>query len=432
MAEATALNTAPVSRPYVSEYVNEAVQLPDKVFGMFKQSERKPMNRKGYQFSILVRSNPNIGGGMNSGDTMLAGAGDDYIQLCIGATVSNGARAKDGGNLREEMDAQYFGLTPTQQDVLDASRFATEQDKNVCFGGLTFSRGVITVIPTYSAPYSTVTFDAAQGGSYYLNEMEGRSFLVHDPTSFSAHGGTTPFVLYDIPTPTTARFIGDMTGGTAIAANDILVPTGTATGHSSVNKGIRNLMYMAGIATGDYFTASRDTQPKIRPIVKDLTGNEVTRAVLEFMDGLFTFKWPAIPEGTKNHVDLFSPSQRIKMLFQAEGPMRINTTDGGGINYSPKTEFRGWGQRRHEMDVYIPDSTWFIFLMTKGYRYVQKEFGPWNYDGQDWRAIPDTGSIRDAVQKHWIAVDAVGHEDCGKNLTMINCSTSGSTIKSST
>jgi hypothetical protein len=431
MAEETAVTSYPVSEPYRSKLVKRTVQLTSRTFGRFKESTRRPINDKGYMFSLLTRSNPNIGGGMNSGDTMLIGGSDTYIQLLVGSVVTNGARAWGGGALRQQKDGNYYGLNRTEQDVLDADRFASEHNKDLCFSGITKSRGVVSGTPTYDAGtnLSTVTFLSPQGGSYYLREMEGRSFLFHHPTTFAAKGGTTPFVLHSVPTKTTAKFVGDVTGGTAIATNDIVVPTGTAGGASSVNKGIRNLEYMTPV-TGDYFTADVDTQDKLRGIQYDLAGNEVTRAVLEYMDGLFSFNQPNNEMGTKGHTDLFSPTQRMKMLFQAEGAIRINSTDGS-TTYNPKIEYRGWNGRPYFMDPHILDTNWFIFYFPEAYRYVQKEFGPWNYDGLTERAIPDSGSIRDALQKHYIAVDQVGHEDPRMNLMIINASTAGAALKTS-
>ena len=430
--EETAPQSFPVSQPYISQLVRRTVQLPSRTFGRIKQSERKPINDKGYMFSILTESNPQIGGGMNSGDTMLVGGSDAYIQLVVGSVVTNGARAWGGGALRQQADGKYFGLNRAEQEVLDADRFATEQNKNLCYAGISYSRGVFTAIPVYDAGtgLSTATFSAAQKGSYFLKEMKGRSFLAHHPTTFAAHGGTTPFVLNSVPTKTTATFVGDMTGGTGIANLDILVPTGTADGHSSVNKGIRNLEYMTPV-TGDYFTADVDTQDKLRGIQYDLTGNEVTRAVLEYVDGLYSFNYPMDEEGTKNHTDLFSPTQRAKMLFQAEGPMRINTTTGGGFSYDPKTDFRGWGGREYKMDVHILDTNWFMVRFQDMYRGVQKEFGPWNYDGMDVRSIPASGSIRDAIQKHYLAVDAVWNEEPRHSIMLLNCATAGAPLATS-
>lgn len=426
MPEQTSVSTFPVSQPYRSEMVKKTVQLPSRTFGrFFKESKRRPINDKGYMFSILTSSNPNVGGGMNSGDTMLVGGSDEYIQLLIGSVVTNGARAWGGGALRQQMDKNYYGLSKAEQDVLDADRFATEHNKDLCYSGITKSRGVVNGTPTYDSGtgLSTVTFLAAQNGSYYLKEMRGRSFLFHHPTTFAAHGGTTPFVLHSVPTKLTARFVGDVTGGTAIATNDIIVPTGTAGGASSLNKGINNLEFMTPV-TGDYYTADVDTQDKVRGLQYDLDGDEVTRAVLEYVDGLFEFNQPNNAVGTKNHVDLFAPTQKMKILFQTEGLIRINTTDGSA-KYNPKTEFVGWNGRRYFTDPHILPTNWFIFDVADAYRYVQKEFGPWNYDGLNERAIPDSGSIRDALQKHYIAVDQVGHEDPRQNILLLNCATAG-------
>lgn len=431
MPEATAATTFPVSKPYISEFVKRTVQLPSRTFGRFKESKRKPINDKGYMFSLLTASNPQIDGGMNSGDTMLVGGSDTYVQLLVGSVVSNGARAWSGGALRQQMDGNYYGLNRAEQDVLDADRFATEHNKDLCYSGITKSRGVVSGTPTYDSGtgLSTVTFLSTQKGSYFLKEMIGRSFLFHHPTTFAAHGGTTPFVLYSVPTKTTAKFVGDVTGGTAIATNDIVVPTGTAGGASSVNKGIRNLEYMTPV-TGDYFNADVDTQDKLRGTQYDLSGNEVTRAILEYMDGLYAFNFPNDAMGTKNHTDIFSPTQRMKMLFQVDDIVRIQSTDGS-VKYNPKTEFVGWNGRRYFMDVHVLDTNWFIFDFSEAYRYVQKEWGPWNYDGMTERAIPDSGSIRDALQKHWIAVDQVGHEDPRRNLMIINAATAGAATATS-
>lgn len=430
--EATVQAGLPVQAPYVSQAVKKTVQLPHRTFGRIKESSRRPINDKGYQFSINTKSNPQIGGGMRSGNTMLIGGSDAYITLVVQSTVTNGARAWDGGALRQMSDGKYYGLNRAEQDVLDADRFATEHNKDICFSGITKARGVYAAIPTYSAGpnESTATFLAAKGGSYYLREMEGRSFVSHLPSgAFTAKGGTTPFVLKRVPTALTAVFTGDMTGGTAIAANDIIVPTGTAGGASSVNLGISSLERMTPV-TGDYFTADVDTEDKVRGIQFDVAGQEVTRAVLEFVDGLFGFKIPGMTAGTKGHVDLFSPTQKIKMLFQAEGPLRINSNDGS-VSYNPKIEYRGWNGRQYFEDVHILGDRWHIFYMPECYRYVQKEFGTWDYDGQEVRGIPDSGSWRDAIAKHYIAVDQVAHEDPRMNIMLINLATAGAPLQTS-
>lgn len=423
--EATNATTLPVSQPYRSTLVKRTVQLPSRVFGRFKESTRKPLNNKGYLFSLMERSNPQIGGGMNSGDTMLTGGSDEYITLLVGGVVTNGARAWNGGAVREMADGNYYGLSRSDQEIMDADRFATEQDKNLCFAGRTYARGVINGTPTYDSGsgLSTVTFLSAQNGSYYLREMEGRKFLFHHPTTFAAHGGTTPFELKDCPTALTARFIGDVTGGTAIATNDIAVPIGTADNKSSVNKGINNLDYMTS-NTGEYYSVKVDNHPKTKSIQYDLAGNEVTRAILEYMDGLYTLNYPADPVGTANHTDIFSPTQEMKMYFQAEGALRINSTSGM-VNYDPKITFKGWMGRPKLITNHVLPSTWYINDLRDAFRGVQREFSSWDYDKQEYRAIPASGSIRDAIQKHWLAVDQVWHEDKRKNMAMYNCATAG-------
>lgn len=429
--EATTQTGLPVQQPYVSMAVKKTVQLPHRTFGRIKESSRKPINDKGYQFSINTKSNPQIGGGMRSGNTMLIGGSDAYITLVVQSTVTNGARAWDGGALRQMSDGKYYGLNRGEQDVLDADRFATEHNKDICFSGITKSRGVMAAIPVFAAGpnESTVTFLASKGGSYYLREMEGRSFLGHRPVTFVPVGGTTPFVLKRVPTPLTAVFAGDMTGGTAIAANDFLVPTGTAGGASSINLGITSLERMTPV-TGDYFTANVDVEDKVRGIQHDVLGQEVTRAVLEFADGLFTFKIPGMTQGTRGHTDIYSPTQQIKMLFQAEGPLRIPTSTGA-VAYNPKITYGGWNGRAHFEDVHLLGNVWHIFYMPECYRYVQREFGTWDYDGQEVRGIPDSGSWRDAIAKHYICVDQVAHEDPRMNIMLINCSTDGAPLQTS-
>lgn len=429
--EANAFTGMPVQQPYVSTAVKKTVQLPSRTFGRLKESTRKPINEKGYQFSINTKSNPQIGGGMKSGDTMMIGGSDAYIALVVQSTVTNGARAWEGGALRQMADGKYYGLNRAEQEVLDANRFAAEHNKDLCFSGITMSRGVVNGAPTYSAGpnESTVTFLASKGGSYFLKEMEGRSFLFYHPTTFAAHGGTTAFVLKRVPTTLTAVFTGDVTGGTAIATNDICVPTGTALGASGLNLGISSLERMCPV-TGDYFTADVDAEDKIRAIQFDVASQEVTRAVLEYVDGLFTFKIPEMAEGTSGHVDLFSPTQRMKILFQVEGPMRINTNNGQ-VAYNPKTTFVGWNGREYREDVHILATNWFVFYMKEAYRYVQKEFGPWDYDGLEVRSIPASGSWRDAVAKHYICVDQVAHEDPRCNIQLINCATAGAALQTS-
>ena len=428
-SEATLFTGLPVQQPYINQAVKQTVQLPSRTFGRIKESTRKPINDKGYQFSLNTDSNPMIGGGMRAGDTMMVGGSDKYITLVIQSTVTNGARNWDGGALRQMADGKYYGMNQAEQAVKDANRFATEHNKDVCFSGKTKSRGVFTAIPVFSSPNSTATFLAAKGGSYYLKEMIGRSFQAHDPTTFLPHGGTTPFVLKSVPTPLTAVFVGDMTGGTAIAANDILVPTGTATGASSVNLGITSLEAMCP-TTGDYFTGDVDNEEKIRATQYDVGGQEVTRAVLEYVDGLFQFKIPDMAAGTSGHTDIFSPTQEMKMYFQAEGPLRINSTDGS-VNYDPKITFKGWNGRQYRTDVHILSTMWFVLYFPEIYRYVMREFGPWDYDGLQVRGIPANGSWRDAVGKQYIAVDNVACEDPRLNLQLINCATAGAALQTS-
>lgn len=421
----TATTTLPVSQPYRRKAFKRTVQLFGGLYGMLKDSKREQLNNKGFLFSLMTKSNPQIGGGMNSGDIMLTGGSDEYITLLVGGVVINGARAHNGGAIREMNDGNYYGASRPEQDVFDMERFASEQNKNLCFSGRTYARGVFNVIPTYDAGAneSTATFRPTKNGSYYLREMEGRKFLIHHPTTFAAHGGTTPFTLKRVVNATQAVFEGDMTGGTAIAQDDLLVPVGTADNKSSINKGINNLDYMSSI-TGEYYTANVANQQKLKSVQYDLTGFEVTRAVLEFMDGLFKLNYPAEKAGTKNHADITSPTQEAKMYFQAEGALRIQSTDGS-VNYNPAIDYKGWRGRRHITDPFILPTDWFIWDLSEFYRYVQRDFGPWDYDNQEWRFIPGSGSIYDAIQKHWLGVEQVGHEDKRRNLKMANCATAG-------
>lgn len=421
----TSATTLPVSAPYRSKAFKRTVQLFGGVYALLKESSRKPLNNKGFLFSLMIKSNPQIGGGMNSGDAMLTGGSDEYITLLVGGVVSNGARAHGGGALREMADGNYYGAQRPEQDVFDMERFVMEQNKNLCFAGRSHARGMFSVIPTYDAGAneSTATFLSTKNGSYYLREMEGRKFLAHHPTTFVAKGGTTPFTLKRVTSATQAVFEGDMTGGTAIAVNDILVPVGTADNKSSVNKGINNLDHMNSI-TGEYYTANVANQAKLKSIQYDLTGFEVTRAVLEFMDSLYKLNYPADKAGTKNHTDITSPTQEAKMYFQAEGALRINSSDGS-TNYNPAIDYKGWRGRKHITDPFILPTDWFIDDLSEMYRYVQREFAPWDYDNQEWRFIPSNGSILDAIQKHWLGVEQVGHEDKRKNMKMLNCATAG-------
>lgn len=429
MSEATTPDILAVIKPVLSPTLQRMVQTPGRAIARAKQTTRKAINDKGYRFSVQLGFNASHGG-MNRGGTMLVGNADRYIELCIGSVVSNGARAWDGGVLQHQSDPSYRGLSEAEQMMQDADVHAMEHDKNFCYGGSLYSRGVVTAVSYDSGTgLSTVTFDSANGGSYFLKGTESGSaskinmqYFFHHPTTFALHGGTDPFPLVDVPTKTTARFKGDATGGTTVAALDIVVPAGTADKLSSIHKGIRNLEYFCG-NSGDYFTGNRDVEDKLCGIRHDAAGDAIDRAMLEYMDSLYTFKWPQDEAGTSNHVDFISPTQRAKMLFKAEGPWRLN--DESYRNYDPKNDFRGWGGREYVIDVYILATNWYIMFLKELYHYEQRPWDTWDYDGLQRRAIPASGSIRDALQSHYLSVDQYGHEMPGKNLQIFSAQTTG-------
>jgi len=434
MPEATVVDYLPVLTARMSNVIQKMVQIPTLVISRANQSERKPLNDKGYRFYALMGFNAAHGYGQR-GMTMIAGGHDRYIEFCVGSAVSNMARAWDGGAVTHQGDPTYKGLSEAEQMTMDAKVHAMEHEKNFCYGGVLCSRGVVSSISYDSGTdISTVTFDSTEGGSYYLKGTESGAadkvnmrYFFHHPTTFAEHGDNTdsPFPLIDVPSRTTARFKGDVSGGTTVAANDLIVPEG-ALNTTSINRGIRNLEYMTPV-TGDYFTANVDAEPLLQAIQHNADGDPVDRAMLEYMDTLYSFKWPEDEAGTANHVDFISKTQSAKMLFQADGLWRLEGKDYR--EFDPKNKFVGWGRREWVPGVYIQDSNWFTTLTSKLYHYEQVPFDVWKLDGLDKRTIPDSGSIRDAVQRHYLGVDQYGHEWPGKNMLIYGAATSGAATK---
>jgi hypothetical protein len=403
--------------------MRNATTVPSRSIGRFKQSERKPINAKGYRFRIKVRNA--VGhGGIADGGNMLVGDGVSWIELCIGSVNSNAGLKLNGGALRNMKDPQYAGESIAELMVDKADVHAMEHNKNFCYGGVLYSRGVLNGIPTYSAPYSTATFTAAGGGSFYIEP--GGKYLFHHPTTYAAHGGAVAFECFDKPTKLTARFIGDVTAATSAADGDLVVPLGSETAGSSINKGVRGLSYFTA-ETGDYFGADRDVEDRIRGIRKDASSDMITPQLLDYVDTLYMIKWPDDNQGTMGHSDFIPPCQDAAMKFNAYPLWRLD--EQNYRNYDPQSKFKSVGGREKVIDVHYPDTNWFRVRTKDIYHYVQRDWDLWDYDGQDSRAVPANSSILDAIQLHFWSTDQYGCEEPGHQIEIYGLGTTGTALK---
>lgn len=415
-----------VISPHVNNALRNATSLPSKSVGHFKKSERKPSNAKGYRVRQLVDTNTQYGAPPDGGN-YITGGGYRYVEMLIGTVAFVIALKLDGGALRNIKDAQHTGLSLAEMLMKDGEVYAKQENINFCMGDGFFRRGTIDTggVAAYSAPYTTITFTEADGGSYFIDK--GAYYYVHLPTSpYTLHGGGAAFQCYDKPTATTARFVGDMTASTTAAAGDYLVPKGAADGQSSINRAVKGPSYFSK-DTGDKFGVDVDVEDRLRGIVYDADDAMVTPQLLELVNALYSFKWGDDPQGTMRHTDFYSPTQYQAYLMNAYPLRRLNTADY--TNFDAQAKTRGDGGRETVIDNHYKDMDWYRILTESIYSYVQQDFGPWNYDGQESRTIYANSSITDAIQIHNVSFKNYGCEDPGRQIHISNLGTTGCATK---
>jgi hypothetical protein len=209
----------------------------------------------------------------------------------------------------------------------------------------------------------------------------------------------------------------------------LVVPLGGLTADSSLNQGIRGPNYFTA-ATGDYFGADRDSETRIQGIRHDGAGDRISGPLLEYMDTLYTFKWPDDPAQTNGHTDFFSPAQEKSILYHSYPLRRLQGDEYK--NFDPSNKFKGWNGREYVCDVHYKDSIWFTLLVNSIYHYVQRDWDVWDYDGQQSRTTYANGSIVDMIQIHYWATDQYGCEEPGKQMQLHTLSTTGVATKTST
>jgi hypothetical protein len=408
-----------VIQPHVSTARRHLKALPSKSISRIKQSGRKPVNAKGFRVPLYTRDNVQYGGA-GEGANLLTGGDYKTAELAIGTVNFNMALKLQGGAVRNMKDAKYSGMSLGDMMMRDNKKQLEQMNVNFCLGDGLFRRGTVSSF-SFSSPYTTVTFDSGSGGSYYIDE--GASYFIHHPTTYALHGGAAAFVCYDKPTATTARFVGDMTAATTIAANDILIPKGTADGESSLNRAVRGPSYFCAV-TGDYFGLDKDVETRAQGIRHDAGDDFISPELLDAIEGLYQFKWGEDSgEVLARHTDFMSPTQDKAYLLNVYPLLRLDQQTYK--NADLKAGSQGHGGRQKVVDNHYQDDVWFTLLTESIFEYVLEDFDVWKLDGQEARTVYANSSITDVKQIHYFGSNQYGDEFPGKQIEIHNLGTAG-------
>lgn len=395
--------------PEYSQSVTDLCALPTTAISRIEKAETKRMNTKGYFERLHVAYNT-AKGATNDRGNFLAGGGDKYIEILIGAVFNHISGEMTGHYFRNLQAPKSIAENLSQKMLNDVKALNNEREMQFCLGDGLNSKGVVASI-SYVSPSTTVTF-ASPMGSFYIEE--GRSYYFHHPTTFLRHGhATNSFVCTSVPSATTAVFTGDLTGGTTVAAADIVCGQGSADGESTLNRAIRGPSYWCA-KTGDYFGANRDVITKTQGNRYDFGGNMISHQGLEAMDKVYDYRWGTNPRGTLDHVDFWSPANVQGYLLPAYLLRRLNTDDYK--NYDGKARMQGDGGRELVVSKYFIATSLYRLNVAFCNKYEIQPVQLWDLDDKKVRSLTANGGILDCVTWTHTVYDNFGCRNPGEQI----------------
>jgi hypothetical protein len=418
------MSIMPAITQKVGQKIQVAYSIPDRASAVFRKGTPLRTNAKGAREYVEVTENTQVGSTQEDG-VFNVGGGYGMVELLINSVRIHISGKATGDQIRNAPDVKAAGVTVAKRMMKDFRVLRNWQNINFCRGDGLASHGTVASV-SYSAPYTTVTFESTNG-SFYIKK--GAYYFPHAPSgTFAVRGanGTTPYQCYDKPTKLTARFFGDMTGGTPAQAGDLICARATADGESFVNRGVRGLVHWAA-TTGDYFGVDRDVVDLLRGVRVSGGSDLISHSLLAQADGLHHYRNGDEDTDTSNFMDMFAPAQKEAYLLNAYGIRRLDTADYQ--NYDGAAKFKGDGGRRSVCDKYLPDTSWFRLKQSEGYRYSLAEMDIWDLDGQKFRTPTVSGSNRDSIQWTIFGDENFAHKEPWNVIEVHTLATTGVATK---
>ena len=378
-------NALPYLIPRINKAIVQTVELEDHCYSMHAKGEAKDMNSLGARVVLKLQVNP-FWGSSGEGEAFREPGRHVAKQAVIGWTGANIAHGVSGSYFEnvEGTDAIGGKLASLMKD--NVLYHKKQMDIDFCLGTGTGHRG--TVLTADSATQATFT---SEFGTRLLKGTEGETYFFHHPTTGAIHGETDGHTLTSITSTTVAVFETDITSGTTVAANDIIVHKGSADGISSWNRAIFGYEHFF-LDSADYFGLDKDTDTNLQGIRINGSSAMVSFSLLE--KGITTWMYRWNNEAPSTLIDVIPPAQSAAYKLLGYSLRRITGQDrkfDGGITKVSD------GDRDLYIDANIRPSNWFRYDRTTIERYEFKPFGIWDKDGLRMRTSYSNGSITDTV-----------------------------------
>lgn len=389
MSAETVREALPYLIPRINKAVVMTIELQDTNYSLHSKGTPKEMNSLGARQVFKLRINSNYGN-PGEGDYFREGGKHNSKQATIGFT-------RDG--ITHSVNDDYFdnveGTDAIGGKLADLIKdniayMKKQRDVDFCHGTGLASRGKIASI-SVSGGNTTATFDSEEG-TRLLDE--GEIYFAVTAAAGTVHGSTSGHKLLSITSTTVAVFEGDMSSGTTVAANDILVHKATADNENSWNRALYGYEYFFN-DSGPYFGLDRDTESKLRGLRVNGGGFNVSFSLLEKGRTKWFYRWNQ--QMPNNLIDATSPAQEAAYKLLGYSLRRVEGTassfDGA---FTKVTD----GNLTMHVNANIRPGNWFRYDPATIDRYEFKETGIWKRDGLTMRTVQGNGSNKAEV--YWI------------------------------
>lgn len=369
--------------PKINRAIVQTVELEDHCYSMHAKGTPREINSLGARQTIQLRVNSNYGN-PGEGDYFREPGKQNAKQATISFTRDAITHGVNGDYFENVEDRDAIGGKLAELMKQNISYIKKQRDIDFCHGDGKGTRA--TVLTADSATQATMT---SEEGTRFLDE--GETYFFHHPTTGAIHGSTSGHVLTSITSTTVAVFVTDITSGTTVAANDLVVHKATADNESSFNRALYGYEHFF-LDSGAYFGLDKDTEKNLRGLRVNASSALISLSLLEKTVTKWMYRWNGgAPTGL---IDVTSPAQisAYKLLGYNLRRLTENTRTFNGAIEKVQD-----GDRTLYVDANIRPTNWFRYDPKCIQRYEFKPTGIWDKDGLRMRAPQGNGTIQDQV-----------------------------------